>query len=57
MTRHEREVARDLYRKCFFCAGSILKTPLEDLVEVTDHANRLAHRDCSAAEADDGATE
>ena len=55
MTRHEREVARELFGKCYFCAGSILKTPLDELVEVTDRPNRLAHRDCLAAEADDDA--
>ena len=55
MTRHETEVVRDLYRKCYFCAGSILKTPLDELQEVTDRPNRLAHRDCLAAEADDDA--
>lgn len=55
MTVHEKEVARELYRKCYFCAGSILKTPLHELVEVTGRANRLAHRDCLGAEADDDA--
>ena len=55
MTRHEREVARELFRKCYFCAGSILKTPLEELVEVTGRPSRLAHRDCLTAGADDAA--
>lgn len=55
MTSHEKEVARDLFRKCYFCARSIVKTPLHELVEVTDRPNRLAHRDCLAAEADSNA--
>lgn len=55
MTAHEKEVAREMFRKCYFCAGSILKTPLTELVEVTGRQNRLAHRDCLAAEADDDA--
>lgn len=54
MTRHERDVVREMFPKCYFCAGSLLNVPDKDLVEVTDRPNRLAHRDCLAYEADDG---
>lgn len=48
------DVIRDLYPKCFYCGGSIRQTPLRELVKVHDR-DRLAHRDCLAAEADDAA--
>lgn len=39
------EVMRELYPKCFYCAASIRRTPLRDLVAVAGR-NRLAHVVC-----------
>lgn len=46
-------VIRELYPKCYYCGGSIAKANLRDLVKVHDR-DRLAHRDCLGAEADEG---
>lgn len=45
------ETIRQLFNKCYYCGGSIRQTPLRDLVKVNDR-DRLAHRDCLAAEAE-----
>jgi len=53
--RHKLEridVIRDLYPKCYYCGGSIRGASIRDLVKVTDR-DRLAHRDCLAAEAEE----
>lgn len=44
-------VIRDLYPKCYYCGGSIRKALLRELVKIADK-DRLAHRDCLAAEAE-----
>lgn len=48
------EVMRDLFPKCYYCGGSIRQTGLRDLVKVAER-DRLAHRDCLAAEAENDA--
>lgn len=42
---------QEMFPKCYYCGGSIRKSLLGDLVVITDK-DRLAHRDCLAAEAE-----
>ncbi len=46
------EVIREMFPKCYYCAGSLRAANLRDLVKV-ESRDRLAHRDCLAAEAEE----
>lgn len=42
---------QEMFPRCYYCGGSIRKALLRELVKVADK-DRLAHRDCLAAEAE-----
>ena len=42
---------QEMFPKCYYCGGSIRKALLHELVKIADK-DRLAHRDCLAAEAE-----
>lgn len=47
-------VILEMFPKCYYCGRATLTgLPIGDLVAVAGH-NRLAHRDCLAAEASEG---
>lgn len=46
------EQLRAKHSKCYYCGGSIRKTPAHDVMPVADR-EALAHRDCLAAAPED----